>query len=202
MGWSSFVGAKCASRRVQRSAMRMALQVGDQLPMELSVNVDGESMTVEDIFKGKTVAVCAVPGALTPTCTESHAPSFVKNADKLKEKGIEDLYVLSVNDLFVMKAFLKQIDGEGVVKMIADGDAAFTKAVGLEKDTGAFGGIRSARYSMVANDGVVAALNVDTGAYEKSSAEYLLGQFDDENDPLAQFCKESPEADECRSYDS
>jgi len=85
MGWSSFVGAKCASRRVQRSAMRMALQVGDQLPMELSVNVDGESMTVEDIFKGKTVAVCAVPVCGWP-CRRLRTLSFTGTDDFEPEK--------------------------------------------------------------------------------------------------------------------
>lgn len=85
---------------------------------------------------------------------------------------------------------------------MADGDASFAKAVGLTKDTGSFGGLRSARYSMVAKDGVIAAVNVDPGAFEKSSAEYLLAQFDDENDPLVVYCRESPDADECRTYEN
>ena len=116
----------------------------------------------------------AVPGAFTPTCSEAHLPGYITLADKLQAKGVDDIICLSVNDAFVMAAWGDTQNAEAVT-MLADGGAEFTQAIGLEVQTATFGGVRSRRYSMLVDDGVVTALNVEAaGKFEVSDAETML----------------------------
>ena len=159
----------------------MTISVGDRLPdVPLSIATpDGPQPTTSgEFFRGKKVALFAVPGAFTPTCSVRHLPSFVDKAGELKAKGIDEIAGISVNDPFVMAAWNKS-DGSEDITMLADGNGDFAEAVGLTMDGSKFGmGKRSQRYSMVVNDGVVEQLNVEApGAYEASSAEYLLEQI-------------------------
>jgi len=159
----------------------MTVQVGDKLPQApLTVaTADGPKPTnSEDFFAGKRVALFAVPGAFTPTCSARHLPSFVDKASDLKAKGIDEIACVSVNDPFVMTAWGER-DGSSDITMLADGNGAFTEAVGLEMDGSKFGmGKRSQRYSMVVNDGTVEQLNVEApGDYRASSAEHMLEQL-------------------------
>lgn len=157
----------------------MTLQIGDRLP-DISlkqVTTHGtEGVTTGSLFKGKTVALFAVPGAFTPTCTTTHLPSFSKKMDQFQSKGIE-VMCLSVNDPFVMDAWRKSANVHPAISFLADWDAEFTKAVGLTLDGSVIGlGLRSLRYSMLVKDGVVMALNVekDPATCDVSSADYLL----------------------------
>ena len=159
----------------------MAINVGDRLPsVPLTIaTADGPQPTTSDeFFKGKKVALFAVPGAFTPTCSARHLPSYVDKAAELKAKGIDEIVGTSVNDAFVMGAW-NQHQGSDHIKMLADGNGAFAEAVGLTMDASTYGmGTRSQRYSMVVNDGVVEQLNVEApGAYEASSAEHMLEQL-------------------------
>ena len=159
----------------------MAINVGDRLPdVPLTVATpDGpEQTTSTDFFAGRRVALFAVPGAYTPTCSARHLPSYVEKASELKSKGVDDIACTSVNDAFVMSAWNKS-DGSQDITMLADGNGAFAEAVGLSMDASKFGmGKRSQRYSMVVNDGVVEQLNVEApGEYRASSAETLLEQL-------------------------
>lgn len=159
----------------------MTINVGDRLP-ELPLTIatpDGpQQTTTQDYFGGKRVALFAVPGAYTPTCSARHLPSFVEKAGELKGKGVDEIACISVNDPFVMAAWNKS-DGSQDITMLADGNGAFADAVGLSFDAAKFGmGTRSQRYSMVVNDGTVEQLNVEApGEYNASSAETLLGQL-------------------------
>ena len=159
----------------------MTIQVGDRLPdVPLAIaSSDGPQPTTSgDYFKGKKVALFAVPGAFTPTCSARHLPSYVEKAQELKAKGIDEIACISVNDPFVMSAW-GQRDGSEDIVMIADGNGDFAGATGLVLDGSKFGmGKRSQRYSMIVNDGVVEQLNVEApGEYRASSAEYLLDQL-------------------------
>ena len=159
----------------------MAINVGDKLPdVPLTVATpDGpEQTTTTDFFGGRRVALFAVPGAYTPTCSARHLPSYVEKASELKEKGVDEIACISVNDAFVMSAWNKS-DGSQDITMLADGNGAFSEAVGLSMDASKFGmGKRSQRYSMLVNDGVVEQLNVEApGEYRASSAETLLEQL-------------------------
>ena len=159
----------------------MTISVGDRIPdVPLAVaTADGPQPTTSgEFFRGKKVALFAVPGAFTPTCSVRHLPSFVDKAGELKAKGIDEIVGISVNDPFVMAAWNKS-DGSEDITMLADGNGDFAEAVGLTMDGSKFGmGKRSQRYSMVVNDGVVEQLNVEApGAYEASSAEHLLEQI-------------------------
>ena len=159
----------------------MAINVGDRLPdVPLTVATpDGpEQTTTTDFFGGRRVALFAVPGAYTPTCSARHLPSYVEKASELKEKGVDEIACISVNDAFVMSAWNKS-DGSQDITMLADGNGAFSEAVGLSMDASKFGmGQRSQRYSMLVNDGVVEQLNVEApGEYRASSAETLLEQL-------------------------
>jgi peroxiredoxin (alkyl hydroperoxide reductase subunit C) len=138
-----------------------------------------EPITTDDLFAGKKVVLFAVPGAFTPTCSARHLPSFLEHADALKAKGVDEIVCASVNDIFVMQAWGQNQQADGKVILLADGDAMLTKALGLELDlTGKGLGLRSQRYSMLVEDGVVKSLNVDpAGSYEKSSAEEILRQL-------------------------
>jgi peroxiredoxin len=158
------------------------IKVGDKLP-EVTFRMptaDGpKPVTTSEIFAGKTVALFAVPGAFTPTCSAKHLPSFKDRAKALEAKGVDKIVCTSVNDAFVMGAWGKdQKVGDDIV-MLADGSADFAKAVGLDADFSKNGmGSRSKRYSMLVKDGVVQKLNVEeAGEYKVSSAEYLLGQL-------------------------
>ncbi|MCH2158677.1 MAG: peroxiredoxin [Oleiphilaceae bacterium] len=156
------------------------IQVGDKLPEHTFqlLNDDGmQNPTSSELFSGKKVVLFAVPGAFTPTCSAAHLPSYVVHADELKGKGVDAIICTSVNDAFVMKAWGDSSNAENLL-MLADGDGEFAKAIGLGVETGAFGGIRSQRYSMIVEDGVVTALNVDQPMqYEVSGAEVILEQL-------------------------
>ena len=159
----------------------MAINVGDRLPdVPLTVATpDGpEQTTSTDFFAGRRVALFAVPGAYTPTCSARHLPSYVERASELKGTGVDDIACISGNDAFVMSAWNKS-DGSEDITMLADGNGAFAEAVGLSMDASKFGmGKRSQRYSMVVNNGVVEQLNVEApGEYRASSAETLLEQL-------------------------
>ncbi|MFL6760649.1 peroxiredoxin [Sphingomonas sp.] len=159
----------------------MTIQVGDRLPdVPLSIAAaDGPKPTSSsEYFAGKRVALFAVPGAFTPTCSARHLPSYVDKAKDLKAKGIDEIACISVNDPFVMAAWNKA-DGSEDIVMLADGNGAFSDAVGLSFDGSKFGmGKRSQRYSMIVNDGVVEQLNVEApGEYRASSAETMLDQL-------------------------
>ena len=159
----------------------MAINVGDRLPsvpLTLATPDGPQPTTSDEFFKGKKVALFAVPGAFTPTCSARHLPSYVDKAAELRAKGIDEIVGTSVNDAFVMGAW-NQHQGSEDITMLADGNGEFAKAVGLTMDGSKFGmGTRSQRYSMVVNDGVVEQLNVEApGAYEASSAEHMLEQM-------------------------
>ena len=159
----------------------MTVNVGDKLPQAaLTIATpDGPQPTnSDDFFAGKRVALFAVPGAFTPTCSARHLPSFVDKAGDLKAKGIDEIACISVNDPFVMSAWGER-DGSGDITMLSDGNGAFTEAVGLDFDGSKFGmGKRSQRYSMVVNDGKIEQLNVEApGDYKASSAEHMLEQL-------------------------
>ncbi|MEO2174202.1 MAG: peroxiredoxin [bacterium] len=156
----------------------MALQVGDKIP-EVTMKVMGDKgpqdLSTDALFAGKKVVLFAVPGAFTPTCSAAHLPGFVVNADKIKEKGVDSVVCLSVNDAFVMDAWGKDRNAEELI-MAADGNGDFTKAMGLELDGSGFGlGTRSQRYALIAEDGVISTLNVESGpGLDVSSAETIL----------------------------
>jgi len=160
----------------------MAIQVGDKIPaVDLQHMADGgiETINSEDLFGGKKVALFALPGAYTPTCSASHLPGYVVASDELFAKGIDLIVCLSVNDAFVMDAWGKQHNADDRVMMIADGSAHFTRAVGLELDLDAAGmGIRSQRYAMVINDNLVEVLNVEAPKqFEVSDAQTILASI-------------------------
>ncbi len=164
------------------------IKVGDQLPaatlMEY-VEVEGNGCSlgpnpvdVQKAAAGKTIALFAVPGAFTPTCSAKHVPGYVEQADALKAAGVDEIWCLSVNDAFVMGAWARDQKTAGKLRMLADGDAAFAKTTGLTLDLNGKGlGLRSNRYSMLVKDGKVARLNVEgPGKFEVSDATTLLGQ--------------------------
>ena len=164
------------------------IKVGDTLPAVTLAEyseVEGNGCSIGpnpvDIAKaaaGKTVAVFAVPGAFTPTCSAKHVPSYLQNYDAMKAAGVDEIWCLSVNDPFVMGAWARDQKTDGKVRMLADGDAAFAKAAGLTLDlTGKGLGLRSNRYSMLVKDGKVAALNIEgPGKFEVSDGATLLAQ--------------------------
>lgn len=157
----------------------MTIAIGQRIPSATLVKVtdDGpDSIDSTDFFAGRTVALFAVPGAFTPTCSARHLPSFVDNLDMLKAKGVDEVACTSVNDAFVMQAWAKQAEAAGIT-MLADGNGEFAAAVGLAMDGSKFGmGTRSQRYSMLVEDGVVTRLNVEQpGEFRVSSGDYLLG---------------------------
>ena len=164
------------------------IKVGDTLPattlMEFS-EVEGNGCSIGpnavDVAKataGKTIAVFALPGAFTPTCSAKHVPSYVENFAELKAAGVDEIWCLSVNDAFVMGAWARDQKTDGKIRMLADGSADFAKAIGLTLDLTARGmGVRSNRYSMLVKDGKVASLNVEgAGKFEVSDGATLLAQ--------------------------
>jgi peroxiredoxin len=160
----------------------MAIKVGDTIP-DVKLKEMGEGgpkdVSVHDLTKGRKVVFFAVPGAFTPTCSMKHLPGFVDRAGELKSKGVDEIVCLSVNDPFVMGAWGKEQNAGGKVRMLADGNGEFTRAVGLEMDGSAFGlGKRSQRYAMIVKDGRVAELLVEPGpGLNASSAESVLGRL-------------------------
>jgi peroxiredoxin len=144
------------------------IKVGDRLPAAKFRVMSGEGpqvKTTDDVFKGKKVALFAVPGAFTPTCTNMHMPSFLNNADAFKQKGIDTIAVTGVNDVFVMEAWKKATNAGDKIMFLSDGNAEFAKALDLTLDASGNGlGIRSKRYSLIAEDGVVKKLNVEEAA--------------------------------------
>ena len=156
----------------------MTIAVGDKIPSAKLKTMTAEGpkdISTEDLFNGKKVVLFAVPGAFTPTCSAKHLPGFVEKAGEFKAKGVE-VACLSVNDAFVMGAWGKSQNTDGKVTMLADGAAAFTKQLGLDMDLSGPGmGVRSKRYAMLVDNGVVKALNLEApGAFEVSSAEAML----------------------------
>ncbi|MBY4595099.1 peroxiredoxin [bacterium BD-1] len=155
----------------------MTLQVGDKLPQAtLNVLRDGvQAMDTSEIFGGKKVVMFAVPGAFTPTCSAKHMPGYVAKMDEFRKRGIE-VACLSVNDAFVMGAWAKDQDVPADLLVLADGNGAFTQAMGLELDATAFGmGLRAKRFALYAEDGVVKQLHVEApGEFKVSSADYVL----------------------------
>jgi glutaredoxin/glutathione-dependent peroxiredoxin len=157
----------------------MTIQVGDSIPSAKLMQGTAEGpkeISTEELFGGKTVVLFGVPGAFTPTCSAKHVPSFVQNIDKLKAKGVDEVWCVSVNDAFVMGAWGKEQKADNKVRMMADGSAVFTKALGLEMDLTSRGmGVRSQRYAMVVDNGVVKAINVEApGKFEVSDADSML----------------------------
>jgi peroxiredoxin len=160
----------------------MAIKVGDKLPSVKLTEATAEGpkpVTTDEFFKGRRVALFAVPGAFTPTCSAKHLPGFKQRAQEIRGKGVDAVACVSVNDAFVMRAWAEdQAVGEDVV-MLADGGAEFARAIGLEMDGSKFGmGVRSQRYSMIVDDGVVKQLNLEApGEFKVSSADHLMAQL-------------------------
>lgn len=153
------------------------IKVGDRLP-EVSfsqLTADGmKNPTTSEIFAGKKVVLFAVPGAFTPTCSAAHLPGYIALADQIKAKGVDTIVCTAVNDAFVMKAWADSQNAEEIT-FLADGSASFHKAIGLTMDTADFGGLRSQRYAMIVDNGVVTLLNVEPPkTFEVSKAETIL----------------------------
>ncbi|WP_428774363.1 peroxiredoxin [Vibrio sp.] len=153
------------------------IEQGQPLPNATISELTNDGMTnhqVSELFAGKKVVLFAVPGAFTPTCSEAHLPGYVALADQLKAKGVDMIACIAVNDAFVMHAW-GEAQNANEIRMLADGDGSFAKALGLEMDTAGFGGIRSQRYAMIVDDGVVSLLNVEAPQqFEVSKAEVIL----------------------------
>lgn len=153
------------------------ISVGDNIPtanIAVATSDNQTNTTSTELFAGKKVVLFALPGAFTPTCSQSHLPGYVTLYDEFIKKGVDIIACLSVNDAFVMQAWGRDQNAENIT-MIADGGAAFTKALGLEMDTADFGGMRSQRYAMVLDDGKVTLLNIEAaGEFEASKAETIL----------------------------
>ncbi|MBM7037225.1 peroxiredoxin [Vibrio sp. qd031] len=153
------------------------IEQGNTLPEGTLSQLTADGMqqhSTSELFANKKVVLFAVPGAFTPTCSEAHLPGFVVLADQLQAKGVDLIACISVNDAFVLAAWGKSQNASEIM-MLADGDASFTKAMGLEMDTAGFGGVRSQRYAMVIDNGVVTTLNVEKqGEFEASTAEAIL----------------------------
>ena len=164
------------------------IKVGDSLPsgtLQEFIEVEGNGCTlgantfkVEDITKGKTIAIFGLPGAFTPTCSAKHVPSYIANYEALKGKGVDEIWCIAVNDAFVMGAWGREQNSGGKVRMMADGSGDLTKKMGLELDLTARGmGVRSTRYSMLVKDGVVKTLNLEApGKFEVSGGDTMLTQ--------------------------
>jgi glutaredoxin/glutathione-dependent peroxiredoxin len=159
----------------------MSIKVGDRLPESTftSPSADGpKPVTTKEYFGGRTVVLFAVPGAFTPTCHANHLPGYVQHGDAIKAKGVDAIAVTGVNDVFVMKAWAEASGAMGKIDFLADGSAAFAKAIGLDLDLNARGlGTRSQRYSMIVKDGVVTSLSIEEtpGTAAVSGAEAMLG---------------------------
>ena len=157
----------------------MSIKVGEKLPEATFMTMEESGpmpVTTSNVFSGKRVALFAVPGAFTPTCSAKHLPGFKDSVEAFKAKGVDAIACTSVNDVFVMGAWGKEQGVSNEMQMLADGNGDFAKDMGLTLDASGFGmGARSQRYAMIVNDGVVESLHVeDGGEFKVSSAEYLL----------------------------
>jgi peroxiredoxin len=163
-----------------RVEKEMTIKVGDRLPdatFTVMTSDGPQTRTTDDFFKGRRVVLIGVPGAFTPTCHRNHLPGFVSKADDILAKGIDEIAVTGVNDVFVMDAWAKHSGAEGKVSFLADGSANFARAIGLSADMSARGlGMRSQRYSMLVDDGVVRKLHIEEapGKAEVAGADALL----------------------------
>lgn len=161
----------------------MAIQVGDRVPEATfkTVGPDGpQEITTNEMLTGKKMVLFAVPGAFTPTCDRNHLPGFIEHSAAIRAKGVDEIAVVSVNDVFVMGAWAKASGAGDKVRFLADGSAEFTRAVGMELDASGFGmGTRSKRYAMVIEDGIVKDLQVEDapGSVEKSGAAAILARL-------------------------
>ena len=160
----------------------MTIKVGDKVPSATLMQMKGgapQPVKTDDLFSGKKVVVFALPGAFTPTCSAKHLPGFIQHAGDIKGKGVDEIACVSVNDAFVMGAWGENQHAGDKVAMLADGNGDFTRALGLEMDASRFGmGKRSQRFSMIVDNGVVKAINVEEpGAFSVSSAEHVLKQL-------------------------
>jgi peroxiredoxin len=167
----------------------MTIKVGDRLPdgqlqeyIEVETagcSIGPNTFNVADLVRGKKIVIFGLPGAFTPTCSAKHVPGYLQHYDALKEKGVDEIWCLSVNDAFVMGAWGRDQKTTGKVRMMADGSAEYTKKLGLELDLTARGmGVRCQRFSMLVEDGVVKSLNIEApGKFEVSDAETMLKQL-------------------------
>ena len=161
----------------------MTIAVGDKIPnatVKTRTDDGPADLSTGDIFSGKKVVLFGVPGAFTPTCSMNHLPGFITHNDEFRQKGVDTIAVVAVNDIFVMGAWEKANDAAGKILFLSDGNGEFTKALGLDIDLSVAGlGVRSKRYSMLVEDGVVKQLNIEEspGQADKSSAEALLEQM-------------------------
>lgn len=162
----------------------MAIKIGDKLPdanFTVMTSEGPAAKSVAEVFSGKKVALFAIPGAYTPTCQNEHVPGFVDRVDELKAKGIDTIACTAVNDPFVLAQFAKDTGAAGKIEMLGDGNAEFVKKIGLDFDGSGFGlGVRSKRYAMLVDDGVVKALNVEDipPEHDKSSAATMCSLID------------------------
>ncbi len=158
----------------------MPIQTGDRLPdavLKEKSEAGIEDVRLDELCRGRTVVLFAVPGAFTPTCHLRHVPSFLEHLDDLRARGVDEVVCIAVNDPFVMDAWAEATGARGRIRMLSDGNATFTRAIGMDFDGSAIGlGTRSKRYAMLVRDGVVELLNVegDPGQMEVSSAERIL----------------------------
>jgi len=160
----------------------MTIKAGDRIPSMTLTRVTAEGpqpVETDDYFAGRKIALFAVPGAFTPTCSARHLPGYVEKAGELKAKGVDEIACVAVNDAFVMQAWGTQGGADGKVTMLADGNGEFVEALGLAADFSKFGmGKRSQRWSAIVDDGVVAEINVEEpGAFSVSSADFMIGQL-------------------------
>ena len=156
------------------------IEQGQELPAVTLTQLtdDGmQSLTNKELFEGKKIVLFAVPGAFTPTCSNAHLPEFITLADKIKAKGVDSIYCVSVNDAFVMKAWGDSQNAQEI-SMLADGDGSFTKSLGLDKDTAGFGGVRSTRYAMIIENAVV------TGLFVEQDKEFVISRAESVLDKL------------------
>ena len=157
----------------------MTIHIGEKIPDVILTHMAGDGVkpiSTRDLFAGKKTVLFALPGAFTPTCSARHLPGFVENAHAMRKRGVDSIVCLSVNDAYVMAAWARDQNVGATVHMVADGNGDFTKAVGLEEDRRDRGmGMRSQRYAMIVENGVLKVLNVEApGAFEVSSAESVL----------------------------
>jgi len=160
----------------------MTIKAGDRIPegkLGIMTKEGPGSLTTQELFKGKKVVLFSVPGAFTPTCSNSHLPGYIKHAAEIKAKGVDTIACMAVNDAFVMDAWGKDRGVGDKVLMLADGNGEFTRALGLELDASGFGmGKRSQRFSMVVDNGIVKELNIEAPReFKVSTAECVLGQL-------------------------
>jgi len=160
----------------------MTIKVGEKVPSATLMQMKGgapQPVKTDDLFKGKKIVMFGLPGAFTPTCSAKHLPGFIQHSEEIRQKDVDAIACLSVNDAFVMGAWGEQQGSGDKVMMLADGNGDFTRALGLEMDASRFGmGRRSQRFAMLVEDGVVKKLNVEEpGSFSVSSAEHMIGQL-------------------------